>query len=33
MKNFDYLFQEKAIFDQAVYVKGIYPVARTDKDV
>ena len=33
MNNFDRLFEEKNIFEQAVYVKGIYPVAATDKDV
>ena len=33
MENFDRLFEEKAIFEQAVFVKGIYPVAATDKDV
>ena len=33
MKNYDYLFEEKPIFDQAVFVKGIYPAAKTDKDV
>ncbi|MBR5903075.1 MAG: hypothetical protein IKZ15_02475 [Clostridia bacterium] len=33
MKNYDYLFEEKAIFAQAEFVKGILPVARTDKDV
>ena len=33
MKNYDHLFEERPIFDQAVYVKGIYPAAATDKDV
>ena len=33
MKNYDHLFEERPIFDQAVYVKGIVPTAATDKDV
>jgi len=33
MNNFDHLFAEKPVFEQAQYVKGIVPVAKGEKDV
>ena len=31
--NNNHLFTEKNVYDESLYVRGIYPAARSEKDV